>query len=234
MTMTRITVLVENTTRIPGLLAEHGMSYWIEHKDRRVLFDAGQGDVLLHNAHWLNVPLQDIDALVLSHGHCDHAGGVPDALRTARSVTTFVHPAAFKPKFVRREDGAGQEIGMSYETNDAIRLPRNRLIASEKPVEVFEGLWTTGAVPRETDFEDTGGPFFLDAACTAPDPLDDDQSLFFDSPEGTVVLLGCAHAGVINTLRHIRRLTSGRPILAVLGGMHLISATQKRIKRTIE
>jgi 7,8-dihydropterin-6-yl-methyl-4-(beta-D-ribofuranosyl)aminobenzene 5'-phosphate synthase len=91
----------------------------------------------------------------------------------------------------------------------------------------------TGPVPRVTDFEDTGGPFFLDAACQVPDPLLDDQALYFESPKGTVVLLGCAHSGVINTLRYIRQLTGGRPVHAVMGGMHLVSASEQRLNRTI-
>ena len=92
----------------------------------------------------------------------------------------------------------------------------------------------TGPVPRLTDFEDTGGPFFLDEACTRPDPLEDDQSVFLDTTEGTVVLLGCAHSGIINTLRYIRQLTDNHPIQAVIGGMHLVGASSHRIERTIE
>ena len=75
----------------------------------------------------------------------------------------------------------------------------------------------------QNNFEDTGGRFFLDAACTQPDPLLDDQALFFDTADGLVVLLGCAHSGVVNTLEYIRHLTGGRPIHTVLGGMHLLN-----------
>jgi 7,8-dihydropterin-6-yl-methyl-4-(beta-D-ribofuranosyl)aminobenzene 5'-phosphate synthase len=84
------------------------------------------------------------------------------------------------------------------------------------------------------DFEDTGGPFYLDAQCQRPDPLVDDQALFFETPQGTVVLLGCAHAGVINTLRYVLALTDNRPLHAVLGGMHLVHASTERVSRTIE
>jgi 7,8-dihydropterin-6-yl-methyl-4-(beta-D-ribofuranosyl)aminobenzene 5'-phosphate synthase len=234
MTKIQITVLVENTTRRPGLLAEHGIAYWIEYDGHHVLLDAGQGDVLVRNVNALGIVLHDIDALVLSHGHCDHTGGVADALRTDRPVTIYAHPAAFVRKFVRNSDGSGQEIGMPYVTNGAIRAARNRLVATDRPTTLFDGLMATGPVPRRTDFEDTGGAFFLDEGCTQPDPLEDDQSLFFDTADGTVVLLGCAHAGVVNTLRHICQLTNNRPICTVIGGMHLISASGERIKRTIE
>ena len=95
------------------------------------------------------------------------------------------------------------------------------------------GLHVTGPIPRITTFEDVGGPFFLDAAGAQPDPLVDDQALFFTVPEGVVVLLGCADAGVINTLHYIHKLTRGAPVHAVIGGMHLLNAPAARLAATI-
>ncbi|MBN2217863.1 MAG: MBL fold metallo-hydrolase [Pirellulales bacterium] len=234
MQRTRVTVLVENTAAAPGLLAEHGLAYWIEHAGRNVLFDTGQGGALAGNAYKLGIRLHDLDALVLSHGHYDHAGGVAEALKTARSMKTHVHPAAFERKFLRNADGTAREIGMPYRSARVIQDRRNRWIAATEPTTVVDGLAATGPVPRLTDFEDTGGPFFLDESCLQPDPLEDDQSVYFDTAEGTVVLLGCAHAGVVNTLNHIRQLTGHRPIHAVIGGMHLVGASPARMDRTIE
>lgn len=91
----------------------------------------------------------------------------------------------------------------------------------------------TGEIPRQNAFKDTGGRFFLDAACTRPDALLDDQALFFDTTEGLVVLLGCAHSGVVNTLEYIQHITGGRPIHTVLGGMHLAAASPERMDKTI-
>ena len=112
MAKTRITVLVENTASGPGLLAEHGLAYWIEYDDRRVLMDSGQGGVLMSNAYKLGIRLTEIDALVLSHGHYDHTGGVAEALKTNQSVTVYAHPAAFAQKFARKTDGTAREIGL--------------------------------------------------------------------------------------------------------------------------
>ncbi|MGW8256799.1 MAG: MBL fold metallo-hydrolase [Thermoguttaceae bacterium] len=234
MTKTRITILVENTARVPGLLAEHGLAYWIEHDDRHILLDSGQGGVLAHNAYKLGIGLREIDALILSHGHYDHTGGVVEALKINRPVAVYAHPAAFARKFIRNNDGPARDIGMPYLAEKAILNSRNRLVTTNQPTTVFDKFTVTGLVPRLTDFEDAGGPFFLDAACTKPDPLEDDQSVFFDTAEGVVVLLGCAHSGVINTLRYIQQLTGNRPIRAVIGGMHLVGASPERIKRTIE
>ena len=171
MAKTRITVLVENTAGGPGLLAEHGLAYWIEHDGRHVLLDSGQGGVLASNAYKLGIALREIDALVLSHGHYDHTGGVAEALKTNRPVTVYAHPAAFARKYIRNSDGTAREIGMPYPSDKAIRDSRNRLIATDQPTTVFDGLTVTGPVPRLTDFEDTGGPFFLDEACTQAGPV---------------------------------------------------------------
>jgi 7,8-dihydropterin-6-yl-methyl-4-(beta-D-ribofuranosyl)aminobenzene 5'-phosphate synthase len=230
----RITVLVENTAQGSGLLAEHGLAYWIEYGGRRVLFDTGQGGVIAGNAYRLGIPLYEVDEVVLSHGHYDHTGGLVHVLREDRPASVYAHPAALEPKYARNSDGTSRDIGMPYVSEQRLRKRKKRWVASEGPTEVLNGLTVTGPVPRRTDFEDTGGPFFLDARCERPDPLVDDQSLFFDTPAGIVLLLGCAHAGIINTLRYVRELTGARPIHAVLGGMHLQGASAERIRRTIE
>jgi 7,8-dihydropterin-6-yl-methyl-4-(beta-D-ribofuranosyl)aminobenzene 5'-phosphate synthase len=198
----RITVLVENTAESPGLLAEHGLAFWIEIGSQCVLFDTGQGGVLVNNAYRLGVSLNRVDAIVLSHGHYDHTGGLADALRSHQRTTVYAHPDAMKPKFARNQDGTSREIGIPGVCQEALRRSRDRLVLTEKPTTLSNGLVATGPVPRITDFEDTGGPFFLDAQCQQPDPLWDDQAIFFESKQGTVVLLGCAHSGVINTLRY--------------------------------
>jgi len=99
---------------------------------------------------------------------------------------------------------------------------------------VIPGVFLTGEIPRETEFEDVGGPFVLDEAGQWPDPIVDDQALYFDTIDGVVALVGCAHAGLVNTLRHIRRLTDNRPIHAVLGGMHLLVASAERLEATVQ
>jgi len=228
----RITTLVENTATGRDLLGAAGLSFWIETAHRAVLFDTGRGAVLCGNARKLGVRLAAADAIVLSHGHFDHTGGLVDALRMAWRPKIYTHPAAFAPKFSRRANGTGDAVGLPLLTESQVRESAE-LIWTESPTEVVEGLRLTGPVPRVTDFEDTGGAFFKDRSCTVPDDLADDQAALVDTPAGTVVILGCAHSGIINTLEYIRTLTAGRPIEAVIGGSHLVNADQRRMDATV-
>ncbi|HUU26861.1 MAG TPA: MBL fold metallo-hydrolase [archaeon] len=229
-----ITSLVENTVTSSGLLAESGLAFWIETGSLSVLFDTGQGAVLLANATHLGLGLEKAGAIVLSHGHYDHTGGLSIALKKSPRAKIYAHPEAFQEKYVREPDGPVRSIGISSFNKHKLTESENEQVLSKAVTEIGSGLFVTGEIPRTTEFEDTGGPFFTDRACLKPDPLTDDQALFFQSDRGTVVLLGCAHAGVINTLRYIRQITGGKPLHAVAGGMHLVKASEKRIERTIE
>jgi len=230
----RVTMLVDNTVGRPDLLAEHGLAFWIEAGSKHVLFDTGTGQVLTGDARRLGAQLEFVDAIVLSHGHYDHTGGLRHTLRTGGQTKVFAHPEAFHAKYARNTDGTARNVGIRSSDEAAIREKAEELVRTDQPVEVLPGLFVTGEIPRITDYEDTGGPFFLDSRCRKPDPLIDDQAMFFDSIHGTVVLLGCAHSGVVNTLQYIRTLTDNRPIHAVMGGMHLVNASQRRIERTID
>jgi 7,8-dihydropterin-6-yl-methyl-4-(beta-D-ribofuranosyl)aminobenzene 5'-phosphate synthase len=123
---------------------------------------------------------------------------------------------------------------MSQENVETVRQATQSVSWTQSPTEVAGGIFVTGEIPRRNDFEDTGGRFFLDAACTRPDPLVDDQALFFDTREGLVVVVGCGHAGVVNTLEYIQRIAGDRPIRAVIGGFHLLNANAERLDRTLD
>jgi len=227
----RITTLVENTASGAGLLAEHGLSFWIEYGDKRILFDTGQSDILIKNAKVLGIDLAETDAIVLSHGHYDHTGGLASVLNIAEKAKIYLHPAATEPKFSKKFSGA-KLIGMSDSAKKAIQ--GRDVIWTATPAQLFPGIKVTGQVAHINNFEDVGGAFFLDENCQKSDKLLDDQSLFIESAKGLIVVFGCAHSGVVNTLDYIRKSTGQNKIYAVIGGMHLANASQIRIANTID
>ncbi len=229
-----VTVLVENMAGGGNVLGEWGLSYLVETGGRRILFDAGGGLTLLGNAHALGVDLGKVQTVVISHGHSDHTGGLGKALEACGPVDLFVHPAAMATKYWREGSRVVPEV-MPF-SGDALRRRVRNLFETVNPTTVCEGMMVTGQIPRLTDFEDTGVSqyVFLDPETTKPDPILDDQAIFFRIPEGVVVLLGCAHSGVVNTVRYVSKLVNGQKIYAVMGGTHLLNASPSRLQKTIE
>ncbi|MEW6445112.1 MAG: MBL fold metallo-hydrolase [Pseudomonadota bacterium] len=224
-----LTILVENQPSGRGLLGEHGLAFHIDLDGRSVLFDTGQGLTLLHNAHQLGVDIAALEAVVLSHGHYDHSGGLIDVMASCGGTDVYLHPAALRPKFNRE----GKDIGIPPHALAALGQAR-RVHATERPAEILPGLFVTGPVPRRNGFEDTGGPFYCDAHKREEDLLPDDQALYAILPEGVVVILGCCHSGVVNTLEYIRELSGGLPVHAVIGGTHLLRASEERLQHTAD
>ncbi len=228
----QFTIIVDNQGAA-ALATEHGFSLWIEADGRRILFDTGQGAALPENARRLNVTLSDADALVLSHGHYDHTGAVAHVVSVSASLDVYCHPGVARPRYAIR-DGAARAIHMPHGAMAAIdNLPSDRLHWASQPMRISEGIGLTGPIARETDFEDPGGPFFLDAEGRRPDAIDDDLALWVQTDAGLVVCVGCAHAGIVNTLRCIHQLTPGEKIRAIIGGFHLVNAGRRRLDETI-
>lgn len=228
----RITILVDNEAGV-GLEAEHGFALWLETGDTRLLFDTGQGTTLLNNAHLLGIDPASADSLVLSHGHYDHSGGLALLLPQARHVEVHCHPGAVTPRYSIRNRMV-KPLQMPRAAMAALdRFPQERLHWVQQPVTLTGTVGLTGPIRRETVYEDTGGPFYLDQNGHRPDPIDDDLALWVRTTKGLIVCVGCAHAGLINTLQQVRRLNDGLPIRAVIGGFHLLNADRRRLERTL-
>ncbi|MHB1134732.1 MAG: MBL fold metallo-hydrolase [Chloroflexota bacterium] len=223
----RLTTLSENAV-VPGgvgLLAEHGLAILVEAHGKRVLFDAGQTNTALHNARQLGLELTAVDAIVLSHGHYDHTGGLRGVLqelsRAGRTVPVFAHPNVFAPRYSVREGQRTRYTGLPFREEELTTLGAHFHFAAG-PVEIFPGIWTTGEVPRQSAFEAVDGALQVQAADGwRQDAVADDQGLVVTTPRGLVVVLGCAHSGIVNTLDYARRFTGEERLYGVVGGTHL-------------
>ncbi len=226
--MIKLTILSENTVTRPGLLAEHGFACWIETDSGHFLFDTGQGFVLKHNADALDIDLSQADGIILSHGHYDHTGALPELLALAPNASVYAHPDFAQAKYSRKRDVPMHAIGAPQMT-----IPKERFVSTIGHTTQPGGLFITGEIPRITEFEDVGGSFYLDEKGDREDLLLDDQAMFFHTQEGVVILLGCAHSGVVNTIMHVCELAKTSKIHGVIGGMHLCNADDERIAETV-
>lgn len=217
----KIVIMVDNHA-VEGLSVEHGFSLWIDTGMERLLFDTGKGEAFADNTRKLGIDLAQTDFLVLSHGHYDHTGGIPHVLQHAWKGSIACHPGVVHPRY-KILNGTPTPVQMPIESMIAIdKLPQHRLRWVQKPAILTEKIGMTGPIPRETSYEDTGGPFFLDSAGKYTDPINDDLAIWIQTDEGLVVCVGCAHAGLVNTLKHIRSINHGSNIRAIIGGFHLL------------
>lgn len=229
-----VVILADNAANAPELSTEHGLSMWVTVDGKRILFDTGMGVVLPGNTAALGIDLNRTDAIVLSHGHFDHTGGLPHVFEQGKAPTIFMHPEVVRMRYGCLHTPPHKPIGMRPEIAESLSARSTNIVPTTKPTQVADCVWITGPIPRHTSFEDIGGPFFVDEECHVNDPITDDQAMWIETAKGIVVLLGCAHSGVVNTLDYIAELTGVRELHAVIGGMHLLNASVERLEATID
>jgi len=227
----QITTLSENTAGLRSFLGELGLSILVETDEANILFDTGQSISASHNAELLGINLSQIDKIVLSHGHYDHTGGLRPILhRMGKEIEIIAHPDIWAAKFNRRED---EYIGIPFHRQTLESLGAHFNLTTE-PVRITGKIMTTGEIPMVTDYEEIEPHLVVkEDGGYKPDKFRDDQALIINTEPGLVVILGCAHRGIINTLYHAQKLSGVKTIYAVLGGCHLMDATEERVWLTI-
>ncbi|MGB9660915.1 MAG: MBL fold metallo-hydrolase [Moorellaceae bacterium] len=228
-----IITLADNMVVDRGLLAEHGLAFLVRVRGRSFLFDTGAGAAVVHNALSLGIDPREITAVVLSHGHDDHTGGLKKICEITGPLPVYAHPDALTAKYRVKPEKEPQYIGIPWSRKE---LEESGAIwhLSREPLALAEGVLLTGEIPRRRDFENPGPEFrILAGEEYIQDRLLDDQALVMDTEEGLVVVLGCAHAGLTNTLEYVLTLTGAGRIYAVIGGTHLKDAGEERLERTV-
>ena len=232
----RITTIAENSASWLGVLAEWGLSILVETDDNSILVDTGRSIVAAHNALFMDIDLKRIEKIVFSHGHEDHTGGLLNILRLRKKpIEIIAHPDVWDLKYwrVSEKEDFGY-IGIPYPREMAESLGASFNLTTE-PVWISEDIVTSGEVPMVTEYETIDKSAFVKTGDGfEQDPLRDDQTLFVKSDKGLVIVSGCAHRGIINTIKHAQKLTGCDDIYAVIGGIHLFGASKERIERTIE
>jgi len=230
----RITTLSENCAARGYLLAEHGLSIVVETDEVNILFDTGASISASYNADVLGIDLSKIDKVILSHSHYDHTGGLRQILsKMGKEVEIIAHPDIWAAKYSRSQGQKDRYNGIPFQRQELERLGADFKLTA-KSVRITDNIMTTGEIPMVTDFEEIEPVFFVkEDSGWRPDKLLDDQALIINTKPGLIVILGCAHRGPINTLYYARQLTGIKPIYMVLGGSHLIHASEERMRLTI-
>lgn len=230
----RITILCENSVgAISGTLGEHGFAALIQPSvGEPLLFDTGQGATLLHNARRMKKDLAAVTRVALSHGHYDHAGGLLPLLQECGPKKVYGHADIFKPRYRVKDTGECLAIGIPH-SRALLEAAGADFDLSADFREIAPGIFLTGEVPRTTPFEAGDQGLYCDCTGQDIDSTPDDQSLILDTDKGLVVLMGCCHAGLVNTLEHMAYCLGRRDVYAVLGGTHLGFCGQEQLETTI-
>ena len=230
-----IDVLCENTVGRPiPAHAEHGFSCLVQGDKGKWLFDTGRGGTILRNLSFLNLSLHDLDGIFLSHGHNDHCGGLEAVLKVTGSCPVYAHPQIFEQRYWKGLFEQ-RDISMPFDQESLERAGAKFHFLS-KFTQIVPGLFYSGEIPRLCMFE-TGDSHLVkenaDQNGLVPDVFFDDAAIGVETKKGIVIILGCAHAGLINTIDWFQKNLSERRIHAIAGGTHLGPAGDHQFEETV-
>lgn len=225
----KLKVLEDNNTYIDMYyLGEPAVSYYIEDGNDKILFDVGYSDAFMINAKKMGIDLNNVNKLVISHGHDDHTGGLKDFFKEKRNIELISHPESFNYK----EDATGLYIGSSLSKEELDEVCSLNL--SKEPVQVSENIIYLGEIPIMNDFESryTIGKSIINGK-KVDDTIEEDSAIVYKGDQGLFIITGCSHSGICNIIEYAKKVCNDNRIYGVIGGFHLFEIND-RLDKTIE
>lgn len=197
---------------------ESGLSIIIETSNEKFLLDTGDSDLFLRNAKVLGVNPDELDTVILTHGHSDHSSGLSYLSEGKRVI---MHPEGFHNRYRVRLKNEGT-VGFPLPKEEAMQ--KFNFALAKKPMKVYDNVLFLGEIPRKFPEEENISTT-LDAELKISDPTLDDSGIAIKTEKGIIVMTGCGHAGIMNTCEYAKTVTGCNKIYAVLGGFHLVTPT---------
>ncbi|PAB58529.1 MBL fold metallo-hydrolase [Anaeromicrobium sediminis] len=243
----KITTLIENTLKKDSnLINEHGLSILIEVDNKKILFDTGASASFINNAKDLNIKLNDIDHILLSHGHYDHCGGLKSLLDEYNPDCTLnVHKDFFKvcdKNYLNDENNVFSNdtsekyryVGIDFDENYINKKSTKTFLIDEDIYKLSDSVYVFSNFEKSINYEKTNENMKIKIGEEyVTDKFSEEIALGIDTPKGLLIIVGCSHVGILNTLTTIEKRT-GKKIYGVIGGTHLVEAHEDRILKTID
>lgn len=240
LTKATISILAEDTIEFDTpFLGRFGLSIQLEMSaegiEKTILYDANSAaEPILRNLEILGKSLNAVSAIFLSHCHYDHSDGLPGVLEAIEHpVPVIAHPEIFRPCFEINPDGI-RHIGIIAYDRSGLEQRGGIFTPAKTPLRIMTGVMTSGEIPRVTSFETLEDLYTIQDGKVVQDHERDDSALILNFEEGLVIVTGCCHAGIVNTMMHAREITGVDKVHAVIGGLHLIDASEEKVEKSIE
>lgn len=232
--------LIENKTERRDIVAEHGLSIYIEAQGKRILFDAGATNLFAANAANMGIDLGAVDFAVVSHGHYDHTGGFPMFHKINAVAPIYIHRNALRVSYGTEGGPLGEGGVLDKEpcsiswTDQELKELAEQLMFTDGPVQVSENIKITGTIPYDEGFSPTDYFYHYEGDALVPDDMSHEQCLVIREPEGLYIFSGCSHRGAISALKAGKSMFPGEKVAAFIAGMHLYSAKPADRARVVD